>query len=233
MEEWLSWARGPFFRFAILIMVLGLARHVFFTVINAWKAIRGAGDKEIPYRSIFISTLKWLLPFKNLNNRLWYSITSVLFHIGLIITPIFLGAHIVLWKRGIGIGWPVLGQAVADGLTLLTIVTGLLLIIGRVGNKFSRSISRFQDFALPLLLLIPFISGFLTMHPWLNPFSYNAAILIHVISGNVIFIIIPFTKLSHCIILPATQLVSEIGWHFPADQGENVALALHKETEPI
>lgn len=233
MEQWLQWARGPLFRFAILIVVLGLARHFILTLYNVWRGLRGAGDQDIPYRVIALNTLKWMFPFKNLNNRLWYSITSVLFHVGLILTPIFLVAHITLWKQGIGIDWPGFPQDAEDVLTLLTILTGIMLIIGRVSGRNTRTLSRFQDHMLPLLLLAPLSSGFLAMHPGLNPISYQAVMLIHVLSGDLIFILIPFTKLAHMVLLPTTQLVSEVGWHFPPDQGENVAIALHKETERV
>ena len=33
--------------------------------------------------------------------------------------------------------------------------------------------------------------------------------------------------------MPLTQLISEIGWHFPAESGKHVAVALAKENEPI
>ena len=233
MELWLEWARGPLFRLAVLIMGLGLARLLILTGLGVFRAMERAGDQSLPLKNIAVATLKWLFPFKQLNNRLWYSITSVTFHVGLILTPLFLGAHIVLWKRGLGVGWPGLTQYPADGLTILTIVAGIALIIGRVANPFSRQISRFQDFALPPLLLVPFISGFLALHPLLSPLPYNLAMLIHVLSGDLIFVLIPFTKLAHCVLLPTTQLVSEVGWHFPADSGENVAMALHKEIDPV
>jgi len=233
MEQWLEWARGPLFRLAVLIMGLGLARLLILTGLGVFRAMERAGDQTLPLKSIAVATLKWLFPFKQLNNRLWYSLTSVTFHVGLILTPIFLGAHILLWKRGLGMGWPRLTQYPADGLTLLTIIAGIGLIIGRVANAFSRQISRFQDFALPPLLLVPFISGFLALHPLLSPLPYSLAMLIHVMSGDLILILIPFTKLAHCVLLPTTQLVSEVGWHFPADSGENVAMALHKEIDPV
>jgi len=233
MEYWLAWARGPLFRMCFLIMVLGLGRLVVLTGVGIFRAWERAADQTLPWKDIVIATLKWLFPFKQLNNRLWYSITSVLFHAGLILTPLFLGAHIMLWKRGIGLGWPGLTQGLADGFTLLTILTGLGLILGRAAHPFSRQISRFQDFALPPLLLVPFISGFLAMHPALNPLPYNLAMLIHVLSGDLILVLIPFTKMAHCALLPASQLIAEVGWHFPADQGENVAIALHKESEPV
>ena len=233
IEQWLEWARGPLFRLSFLIMVLGLLRLVILTGVGVFRALYRANDRKLPVKALVLATLKWLFPFKQLNNRLAYSITSVLFHVGLILTPLFLGAHILLWKRGIGIGWPGLTQGLADTLTILTIAAGIGLIIGRAANPFSRQISRFQDFALPPLLIVPFICGFLAMHPAINPIPYNAAMLIHVLSGDLIFILIPFTKMAHCVLLPTTQLVAEVGWHFPADQGENVAIALHKETEPV
>jgi nitrate reductase gamma subunit len=233
MEQWLEWARGPLFRLAILVLGLGLARLLILTGLGVFRAMERAGDQTLPLKNIAVATLKWLFPFKQLNNRLWYSLTSVTFHVGLILTPLLLGAHVLLWKRGLGVGWPALTQYPADGLTLLTIVAGLGLIIGRVANPFSRQISRFQDFALPPLLLVPFISGFLALHPLLSPLPYNLAMLIHAMSGDLILILVPFTKMAHCVLLPTTQLVSEVGWHFPADSGEKVALALHKEIEPV
>ena len=233
MEQWLEWARGPFFRFAIIIMALGLIRQVILTAFGITQVMRNAGDPNLPYGKVAIATLKWLFPFKNLNNRLLYSITSVIFHIGIIITPLFLLPHIALWKKGLGISWPSLSHAVDDVLTLITIVTISALIIGRISNRNSRHLSRLQDYLLPPLIIIPFVTGYLAMHPWINPFNYTAIMLVHVMSGNLIFVLVPFTKLSHCVLLPATQLVSEVGWHFPADSGEAVAHALHKEGEPV
>ncbi len=237
IESQLAWARGPLFVFSFIIMVLGIARLIVLTDINIVRSIYRASDKRLPIKTLMVTTLRWLFPFRQVTkqsqNRLWYSIVSILFHAGLILTPLFLGAHLLLWKRGTGISWPGLPNSGADILALLTVVTGLLLIIGRVTNPFSRKLSRFQDFFLPPLLLVPFISGFLAMHPLLNPLSYQLMMLFHVLSGDAILMLIPFTKMSHFILLPASQLISEIGWHFPADMGENVGITLHKETERI
>ena len=71
------------------------------------------------------------------------------------------------------------------------------------------------------------------MHPTWNPFSYELALLVHIMSANVLLILIPLTKLSHMVLLPATQLVSELGWHFPPDAGRKVAVDLGKEGQPI
>jgi len=81
--------------------------------------------------------------------------------------------------------------------------------------------------------MIPFTTGYLAMHPALNPFDYNATMLVHVMSGNLILVLLPFSKLSHAVLFPTTQLLSEMAWHLAPGSGENVALTLGKEHEPI
>lgn len=233
MEQWLDLARGPIFRFSFLFMILGLARYIFITIFGIIKSLRNAGDRRIQYGKVLIATLNWIIPFKNINQRILYSITSVVFHICLIITPIFLMEHVILWKRGLGLNLPYLNQGVANILTVVTIITICMLIIARAVAKDSRAISRLQDYLLPIILSIPFITGYLVSHMNMNPFSYNNTMFVHVMSGNLIFILIPITKLSHIVLMPATQLIAEVGWHFPADSGKNVAITLKKENEPI
>jgi nitrate reductase gamma subunit len=235
MEQWLEWARGPMFKFAFVVMALGLLRHFVVAVVGTMQALYRAGDKKIPYKAVFRTTLDWLLPIKKLGevNRPVYSVFSMVFHVGLILTPIFLLPHIDLWRRGLGIGWPSIPHALADALTLITLATAIGLVIGRIGHKQARRISRAQDILLPPLLMVPFITGFLAMHPAWNPMDYNVAMFIHVMSANLIFILIPSTKLGHIILIPTAQLVSEVGWHFPAESGDDVAIALKKENMPI
>jgi nitrate reductase gamma subunit len=235
MEQWLEWARGPMFKFAFVVMVLGLFRHLVLTVIGTAQALRRAGDKKIPYKVVFRTTLDWLFPVKKLAevNRPVYSVFSMVFHVGLILTPVFLLPHIDLWRHGLGFGWPSIPHVLADALTFVTLATAIGLIIGRIGHTQARSISRTQDILLPPLLMIPFITGFLAMHPAWNPVDYNVVMLVHVMSANLIFLLIPSTKLGHIILLPTAQLVSEVGWHFPAESGDDVAIALKKENMPI
>ncbi|MFC1601326.1 hypothetical protein ACFL34_03160 [Candidatus Sumerlaeota bacterium] len=233
METWLAWAKGPAFWFAFTFMVLGLARHVGLTVWAVGRALWRAGDKSLPCRQIAAATLKWLLPFGKVRARTLYSATTLAFHVAIIVVPVLLAAHIELWRRGVGLGWPAIPNRLADALTLVAIVTALALVVERLAARDSRRLSRFQDYAIPLVIALPFISGFLAMHPTLNPFSYQATMFIHVMSGNLVFILIPLTKLSHAVLLPTTQLVSEVAWHFPPDAGSKVALALGKENESI
>lgn len=214
-------------------MVLGLMRHLALVFWEAGRVYYRAGDRKIPFHYVWKETLKWLVPLKRIKQQFAFSVTSIVFHIAIILTPIFLAGHIVLWQKGTGFGWPAISNAAADFLTVTAILTGLALLAQRLAASATRSISRLQDYLLPLLIVVPFCSGFLIMHPDLNPFSYQAVFLVHILSGNLILILIPITKLSHVAIFPETQLISELAWHWPADAGSRVGKTLRKENLPI
>jgi nitrate reductase gamma subunit len=154
-------------------------------------------------------------------------------HVGLIVVPVFLFSHVALWKKSTGIGWPALPLGPSDFLTLITIAAIFVLLAMRTISRDGRSLSTFQDYALLLLLAVPFISGYLALHPWLNPFAYKGTMLVHVLSANLLFILMPLTKLSHAVLMPGAQLFTEVAWHFPADSGRKVGITLNKEEKPI
>ena len=203
------------------------------TVWHVYKMIRRAGDKRVVYRQVLKSTVRWLFPIRQVGQRLFFSLTTLTFHVAIIVVPVFLASHIELWESGIGLSWPAISNALADVLTVVAVATALLLVLQRAVATDSRALSRFQDYALPLVVAIPFASGFLAMHPTWNPFPYDLTLFAHVASGDLLLILLPVTKLSHVVLLPATQLVSELAWHFPPDAGRKVGAALGREEQPI
>ncbi len=233
MESWVEWARGPAFIFSLTFMLLGLVRHVALTGWEVLRAMHRAGDKTLPYRQILAATVRWLFPVGKFKTELFFSLTSVLFHVAVVVVPLFLAGHIALWARGLGVRWPAIPNRVADLLTVVAVVTVVALVIQRAAARPTRALSRFQDYALPLVIALPFASGLLVMHPSINPFSYQAMLFVHVMSGNLVLVLIPITKLSHMVLLPSVQLVSEVAWRWPPDAGSKLAATLGKEDEPI
>ncbi len=233
MDLWLHWARGPLFRAALLFMLLGLARQLGLTLWEAARTYRRAGDRAIPFRQVARTTRRWLLPAGHLRERWPYSVTTFAFHVAVVLVPVFLAGHIALWKEGVGIAWPALPNGVATMLTLVAILAAFAVVVQRAGSRATRSLSRFQDYALPLFVAVGFASGFFVMHPAWNPFPADATMLTHVLVGDALLVLTPLTKLSHMILLPFTQLVSELAWHFPPDAGSRVGMTLGKENEPI
>ena len=229
----IEWLRGPVFWAALVFMFLGLGRHVAISVWGIVRAYRRASDKNFPVGQLVRSTLRWLLPTGHLRDRPLYGLTTAALHASVIVVPVFLAGHIALWQAGLGISWPALPTAMATALTVVAVVAALAIVVQRLASPESRALSRFQDFAIPLFLAVPFASGFAVMHPQWNPVSYQSALLIHLLSADLLLFLIPLTKLSHMVLLPTTQVVSELAWHFPAGAGARVGQALGKVDEPI
>ncbi|MBS1261392.1 MAG: hypothetical protein MAG453_00713 [Calditrichaeota bacterium] len=234
MQGWLDFARGPLFRFCFLLMVLGLLRAFAFSAAGLLRAHRRAGDRDVPWRRLVADTVSWLAPVGRLwRSRPLYSTISVVWHAGLILVPLFLAAHVTLFRNSAGFAWFALPQPAADVLTWLTVLGSFALFAGRVGDRNARSLSRRQDYLWPLLIAVPFISGALCSQAPLSPAAYQALMLVHLLSGNLVLVLIPFTKVAHCVLLPLSQLVSGVGWKFPAGAGDRVAATLGKPPTPV
>ncbi len=229
MDQALEFVRGSLFRFCFAVMILGLGRVVFNTLWGMRRAVKNAGDKNIPYSSLIKETLSWMVPFKNITSTRWFfSIVSFLFHVGLIIVPLFYLEHILLWRNNVGIAWPNIHKTAADILTLVTISAGIILLGNRVFHQASRFLSKGLDYTLLFLILGIFTTGYFASRPY-NPVPYNTTMFIHVLCGNTLLVLIPFTKLAHCLLYPLLRIASNIAWHFPARAGEEINKTLYGE----
>lgn len=233
MEAWIEFGRAPLFRLCFSLMVLGLARIVILTVIGMIEALRRNDDKIVPWNDLIKKTVSWLFPVtKLMTKRPFYSLVSFIFHIGLILVPLFLAAHVLLWEKSFGFAWFKIPQSIADLLTLLVIVGGIILFLMRVLYRPARAISRKQDYIWPLMLVVPFITGYVCVNGSISSVAYQWLMLIHVLSANLIMIIIPFTKIAHCMLIPFSQLVTGIGWKFPKGAGDKVIETLGFKDQP-
>lgn len=234
MEHLLAFGRGPLFRLTFAIMVFGLARILFLDAWGAYKAYRKTGDKKMPWKLIANRTFEWIFPVKRvLRNRHIYSIFSILFHVGLIIVPIFLFAHINLWKSSVGISWAALPYWWAFGLTVSTMFFAMCLLIGRMAIKSIHSLSRAEDYFWLVLLLLPFVTGLVCANLNISAASYQFFMLVHVLSADLIFVLIPFTKIAHCVLAPFSQIIDALAWKFPPKTDEDICATLNKKGAPI
>ncbi len=223
MTTWIEFGHGPLFLFCFSLMLLGLLRILILTSLGIVEAYGRSSDKIVPWKEIRNQTLAWLFPI----GRLWrqrpvYSLASFLFHAGMIVTPLFLASHILLWRNSVGFGWAALPQRMANWLTLLVICTALGLFLGRVLDSRAREVSRLQDYVWPLLIAIPFVTGYVASNAFIAPRTYQQMVLVHIYAGDVIMLMIPFTKIAHCVLMPLSQLVTSVAWKFPAGAGDRV-----------
>lgn len=230
MDSVIEFAEGPLFRLTFGIMILGLARLVIIDIWNAIEAWRRAGDKRLAWKDAVVKTVGWLFPLKRgFTRRPIYSFVSIVFHIGLILVPIFLLGHIQLVDESIGIAWWSLPHFWADLLTITTIATGVALLVGRLAVRGSRALSRAQDYLWPVLLVIPFITGYACSNLAMPAKTYQVFMLVHLLSAELIFVLIPFTKIAHCVLMPFSQFIIALAWKFPARVDEKICTTLNKK----
>lgn len=228
IEGWIDFAKGPLFALTFLIMILGLLRHF---IIQVYQLLTGKGRRlrRAPWKTIVLDALSWVFPIKHLiKGTIFFSAVSFLFHIGVIIVPLFLADHIVLWNSFFGVNLPAIGQNLADYLTLFTIACLLVLLIFRVFSARHRAMSCKTDYVLLFVILITFTAGYLASHPNVNFMSWEGAMLIHLLSAELLFVLIPFTKLAH-IVLFVFDRISAVHWQLRPGSGDKVAKAIYGE----
>ena len=227
MPLWLEIAKGPLFRFALVVLILGLARLVILALWGMMSAIRRAGDPHLPYTKVIKETLSWLFPIHRLHRaKPVYNYASVILHLGVIFSLLFLQNHIDILRSTIGVAWPAVPRLLLDGLTIAAIIGGAYLLLHRLYVRSARTLSGILDYFLLLLLLGVFISGYVAGRAW-NPIPYNGLMLFHTLCGLGLIILIPFTKIAHCALFPLVRLASEIAWHLTPEGGSRVIKTLY------
>jgi nitrate reductase gamma subunit len=159
-------------------------------------------------RSIF----HWIIPFGSVNSRKHPVMTMVTFafHICLILVPIFLLAHVVLWDESFDISWWALPDAVADVMAIIVIASCGYFLWRRLALKEVKFVTSTSDYVLLAIVAAPFITGFLAYHQW---FDYRSMLILHMFAGELMIAIIPFTRLIHMLFFPFTRsyMGSEFG----------------------
>ena len=230
----LEFARGPLFVATLSFMVLGLLRRF---VSHLWQfraSLRRLAHRNIDVGANVRDSLLWLVPVRHLyRNRPLISLTSFVFHLGILIVPLFLVGHIDQWRSGVGLAWRGIAPGLADALTLLTIAGAVVLLGFRIFDAAGRALSRAGDYLLLVAVLVPFVSGFAAMHPAWNPARYDTMMLVHVLSAELLFVLLPTTKLSHSVLFLFARFSSAVFWKMPEGAGDRVALELFGEERRV
>ncbi|WP_456324658.1 TmcC family electron transfer complex membrane anchor subunit [Desulfonauticus submarinus] len=150
------------------------------------------------------SILHWSIPFGTTNMRRHWIMTfiSFCFHIGVIITPIFLSAHNILLKEYFNVYFITIPNWVADILTVFVLCSCIFFVLRKIFVREVRFVTSFTDYVLILLVFLPFLFGFLAYHQW---FNYPLMLILHILFGEILLIVIPFTRLVHMIFAPLVR----------------------------
>jgi len=150
------------------------------------------------------SILHWLLPWGSASMRQQpvFTFVAFVFHITLLSVPIFLDAHNILWEESWGMGLWSLPDALADMMTVIVLLSIIFLVIRRIVRSEVRILTETWDYVLLGLTALPFLTGFLAYHQF-GP--YELLMILHLLTAEIILILIPFTKLAHMILFFFTR----------------------------
>lgn len=189
---------GILFRLVRLIVEIQQKEKFIFTYLS-WK---------YSLRSI----LHWIIPFATVNWRRHPVLTifTFAFHICLIVTPIFLLSHIILWQEAFDISWWSLPDAVSDVMTVIVIASCVFFLVRRFTQPEVKFVTSASDYVILAIVAAPFVTGFLAYHQW---FAYQTMMILHIVSGEIMLAAIPLTRLNHMIFSPLTRayMGSEFG----------------------
>ena len=217
-------AEGPVFRFALGLAILVLARNALLSLIDVAAAYYAERDHAAVRHKLALRLI-WLafptLIFHRAGTmrtpsqflyHFCFSCVSLVFRLCAILVPIFMVAHVHLWERTLGFSWPAFPGALADTLSYVTILTGFLLFLGRVYSRPLRLLEPAYAFFKPLLMLLPFVTGVLAMHPKWCPLDYHVVMLLHVLSACLVIAILPFARL-FSLHVRLSQVLPEAAWN--------------------
>ncbi len=138
----------------------------------------------------------WSYPFGSRSSRLhpFFTLSSFAFHVCLLLTPLLVMGHAVLWESAWGVSWWSLPPGPADAMTLVVLAGGALFLLRRLTAPEVRNVTTLADVGLLLLVLAPFATGLVARMQWLPP---RGALLLHIVCGVAWLLAIPFTRLVH------------------------------------
>ncbi len=187
--------RGPLVWVSLIVFVLGMVYQAqqFLSstrvreVVLPPAALLGGGDFPRPLSLADISN-----SFFGIHPVI--TVVTTIFHVFLIMLPIFVLGHNVLFEESFGFSLFVFPEMVADVLTLVVIAGGFFFILRRLLVRRVRAITTFYDYFIVAVVVAPFVTGYIATHQLLN---YETFLIFHILLGELMLIVIPFTKLKH------------------------------------
>lgn len=210
---------GPLAWVAFAVFFIGILYRIVWYIRGLdWQADRVAYTEHAVYgvRGALRSIGYWLVPFGTHSWRFYKGMTVMVFtfHIGLLLTPIFLRAHNIMLQERWGFSLWSLPEGLSDILTVVVIVAGIFLALRRIAYPQVRILTTAYDYLLLLIAVAPFVTGFMAYH---QVADYNFWLIAHIISGEVWLMAVPLTKLSHFVLFFLSR--AQIGMDFGIKRG--------------
>lgn len=215
MASLYNFLTGPGLAISLLVFFGGMIfRLVWYFRGLDWKLDRVAYKPymKMGVKSGLHSIFKWLVPYGTYGWRAqpFFALCFFMLHFGAVLIPFFLIGHNEILQQSFGFSFPALPQGLADVLTVASIIGIVFIILRRIALTEVRILTTWQDYFILALVGVPFVTGFVARMHW---GSYDFWLFLHIVTGELMLILAPFTKLSHIALFFASR------WQLGADYG--------------
>jgi nitrate reductase gamma subunit len=198
--ELLLWVRGPALQIATVIFLLGIVvRIAEILMLGRKKNLAEARGSAVAggLRTIFSRSV----PDRGTLQRSTFNVVAgYLFHIGFFVVLFLFAPHILLFDDVMGVSWPSLPTPVIDATAVVTMIALLAVLVHRLLDPVMRFLSRFQDYLVWLVTILPVVTGYLAFHR-VGVAPPPILMVVHILSVELLMVVFPFTKLMHAFTL--------------------------------
>ncbi len=210
---------GPLFKLSLLVFFAGLA----WRVVNYVRGL-DARLERVAYAhagrdgavGAVWSVFTWLVPFAvhGWRRQAYTAVAFFLFHLGVVICPLFLAGHMVVMDNALGFAFPSLSVGTGDVLSLLGLLGGVMLLLRRAALPQVRFLTDRHDLTVLLLCLLTLATGIAARF---GLGAYDFMLGLHMLCGELILILAPFTRLSHMALYFASR--AQLGIDYAVKRG--------------
>jgi len=215
----LEFARGPALIASLLVLIGGSAWRIFAIFLVPPKPDlsepRDARWMAGALRTIFGR----MIPKKEFREtEKLATLNAYFYHIGLAILVFGFAPHVNFVQRLTGFGWPALPGPVVYVAVGITFVSILIALMERLTDPVLRLLSNFDDYFSWLVTFLPLATGMgVLSHPFpaaiaSGPPLDPVPLAIHLLSVELLFVWLPFGKLSHAFLAFVSRAITGAGF---------------------
>ena len=189
--ELLLWARGTGLQIAGVIFIVGMILRILEILLLGRKR-----DLSEPRAGGMLAGLRTIITRTIPPRGMWsHLIAGYIFHVGFLVVLLFFVPHILFFKNVFGWQWSGLPNPVIDVVTMVSIAALVFALVLRLIDPVRRFLSNFGDYLALVLTLLPLLTGYLAFHSQALP--YTQMLAVHILSVDLLLVIMPFSKLTH------------------------------------
>ena len=195
MHSMYNFVSGPLAWMAFTVFVAGCLYRLIYMIMMVHRKEKFIYT-YMSWKYSLRSILHWITPFatENWRRHPMLTIVTFAFHICLFLTPIFLLAHVILLNEAWSINWWTIPEGLVQVMTAIVIGGCVFFLVRRLITPEVQYVTSASDYVILVIVALPFITGLLAYFQW---FEYQFMVILHILSGELMLVAIPFTRLSH------------------------------------